>query len=561
MRAPDGRIDELIPPWLFVVRSGWPRLVVALGIPALVCAPLVAYDDAPAVRFGPLLVLAIVIVAGTCGWIATAVASAVVFTSYWYFGVPADHSFRLDDDRNVVALAAMATLCVGITVLVRQIESVVWEVRRLDRLRQNAAKTQAEIRAELEEDRQHLEKVVGISTQLAAARTPTEVADAVLDQLDIPVRPASCSIAVVEDDHLRFLAARNAGPEGLAVLERARLSTTPWLARVLAGEPALVDDREEFAAANPDAGVLLIYPAGSWAVIPFHSNDTVGLLSMHFLVPQPLSSLRRTYSIIAELLANALERAIAEERQANQLAELEGAFAERDRIARTLSTTLLPPTLPTLPGFDGAGWLVPASDDQVAGDFYDLFPVGHGDWVAVLGDVCGKGAEAAAVTSLARYAARATALHDPDPAHVVDVANTALLTDPSDLYCTMVVASYSSLTGELSVTLAGHHNARVISDGKVHRVGQFASPLGYGTRPATSERVPFGPGDAVVLFTDGLIERDPAFGEDELDAFLERGGSASDLAAELLEHAARLDPRRADDIAVLVVSCDPDRDA
>jgi sigma-B regulation protein RsbU (phosphoserine phosphatase) len=340
------------------------------------------------------------------------------------------------------------------------------------------------------------------------------------------------------------------------VIERQALSKSSWMGEVLKGEPALVDDRDAFEEAHPDARVLSIYPTGSWAVIPFHSNETVGLLSMHFLAPQPLSSLRRTYSLISELLANALERAIAEEREARQLAELESAFAERDRIARTLSTTLLPPTLPDLPGFEAAGWLVPASDDQVAGDFYDLFPVGGG-WVAVLGDVCGKGAEAAAVTSLARYAARATALHDPDPAHIADVANTALVTDPSDLYCTMVIGSYSSVTQELSVTLAGHHNARLISDGEVRRVGQFASPLGYGRGPASSEVVPFRPGDVLVLFTDGLIERDPLFGEDELDVYLKRGGSASELASDLLEHAASLDPHRADDIAVLVVSRDP----
>jgi sigma-B regulation protein RsbU (phosphoserine phosphatase) len=518
----------------------------------------VAFDDASALRFGPLLVLALVVVAATGGWVPSGIAAGLVFTAYWFYGLPPARSFRLDDGRNLLALGALGIVCVGITVLVRQIEVVVRDVRNLDQQRQDAAATQAELKEIIERERADLERVVRISAALAAARAPKEVADVVLGHLDIPAWPFTCSVAVVEHDRLRFISARNSDPKGLRALEKVDLRSSPWLTDVFAGSAALVDDRDAFAAEHPDAGVLRLYQTGSWAVIPFHANETVGLLSMHFLAPQPLSAHERTYSLIGELLANALERALAEERQAQQLAELESAFAERDRIARTLSTTLLPPTLPNLPGFDGAGWLVPASDDQVAGDFYDLFPVGQGDWVAVLGDVCGKGAEAAAVTSLARYAARATALHDPDPAHVVDVANTALLTDPSDLYCTMVVASYSSRTEELSVTLAGHHNARVIVDGKVHRVGQFAAPLGYGKNPAISERIPFEPGTAVVLFTDGLIERDPAFGEDELDAFLERGGSATELANDLLEHAASIEPRRADDIAVLVVSRLPD---
>ena len=90
-----------------------------------------------------------------------------------------------------------------------------------------------------------------------------------------------------------------------------------------------------------------------------------------------------------------------EELRLEHLSRLEQAFAERDRIARTLSTTLLPPRLPAPDGFTAAGWVLPAHAGEVAGDFYDLFTVAGGDWIGVLGDVCGKGAEAAAVTSLA----------------------------------------------------------------------------------------------------------------------------------------------------------------
>jgi serine phosphatase RsbU (regulator of sigma subunit) len=554
MRAPDQRIDEVIPSWLLIVRDPWHRVLVALVSPLIFGFPLVAFDDAPALRLGPFLVLGLVVVAATSGWRATAFLASCLFFGYWVLGVPERGSLHLADGRDGLAVGSMAVVCVGITVLIRQIERVVEDVRRLDEERQRIVSTEAAKRETVEEDRDHLAKVVRISTALAGARTPQEVADTVLDLLDIPCWPFSCSVAVVEGHHLRILAARNANPAGLAAIEAADIRNSSWLTDVLRGEAALVDDRAEFAAVHPDAAVLRLYRTGSWAAIPFHSNETVGVLSMHFLAPQSLRSLRSTYSLVAELLANALERAIAEERQAQQLTELEGAFAERDRIARTLSTTLLPPTLPVLPGFDAAAWLVAASDDQVAGDFYDLFPVGQGDWVAVLGDVCGKGAEAAAVTALARYAARATALHDPDPSHIADVANTALVKDESDLYCTMVIASYSSATGELAVSLAGHHQARVITGGEVRRVGTFASPLGYATAPAKVDRVPFQPGDVLVVFTDGMIERDPLFGEDELDVFLKRGGTASDLSRELLEQAAALEPHRKDDIAVLVVS-------
>jgi sigma-B regulation protein RsbU (phosphoserine phosphatase) len=199
--------------------------------------------------------------------------------------------------------------------------------------------------------------------------------------------------------------------------------------------------------------------------------------------------------------------------------------------------------------------LLPARGDEVAGDFYDLFPVGEGDWVAVLGDVCGKGAEAAAVTSLARYAARATALHDPDPGRIADVANTALLRDPSDLFCTMVIVRYSRRAEELQVTLAGHPQARVVSDGGTRRVGTFARPLGLATKDAPVVRVPFGAGDTVAVFTDGVVDRNPAFDEAAVDRLLEEcaGLPATDVAERIRTRLESMEVVRADDAALLVL--------
>ena len=84
---------------------------------------------------------------------------------------------------------------------------------------------------------------------------------------------------------------------------------------------------------------------------------------------------------------------------------------ERAQIARTLQESLLPPQLPTIPGVEvAARYLAAGEGIDVGGDFYDLFDSGSGDWSIVMGDVCGKGADAAALTALARYTLRATAL-------------------------------------------------------------------------------------------------------------------------------------------------------
>jgi sigma-B regulation protein RsbU (phosphoserine phosphatase) len=549
----EGRIDELIPGWLLAVRSPLLRVVVGAGVPALCQIGLDRLTDASASRLGPPLVLVIVTVAATCGWVAATTTGGFVTVLYWYYCVPHVRSFELADGAAVSAVAGMVVLAVGISVLTRQIERAIVDVRGLDEQRQREVELEARTRQVAEHERDLLEKVARLSAALAVARTPQEVAETTLAELDVPARPASCSIALVQGNHLRVLADRGATPGSIRAIERADLAASPWLAEVLTGAPALVDDREAFAADHPEAGVLLLYPRGSWAVLPFRSEATLGLLSLYFLDPQPLSELRWCFTLVAEIVANALERAVAEERQARQLVELESAFAERDRIARTLSTTLLPPTLPTIPGFEASAWLLPARGDEVAGDFYDLFPVGEGDWVAVLGDVCGKGAEAAAVTSLARYAARATALHDPDPARISDVANTALVRDPSDLFCTMVIVRYSAALGELAVTLAGHPQARVVTGGEVQRVGTFARPLGYATSPPEVVRVPFRPGDLVALFTDGVLDRNPSLDEDALEELLAAGGTAAEVAERVRCHLEALPVERPDDAAVLVL--------
>ncbi|MFD1271002.1 PP2C family protein-serine/threonine phosphatase [Streptomyces kaempferi] len=94
-----------------------------------------------------------------------------------------------------------------------------------------------------------------------------------------------------------------------------------------------------------------------------------------------------------------------------------------------------------MPGLDVAAHYHVASADEVGGDFYDLFPLSAGTWGFFLGDVCGKGAAAAAVTSLARYTLRAAAVYNPDPAAVLTNLNTVLnheYHDQDPRFCTVI---------------------------------------------------------------------------------------------------------------------------
>ncbi|MFJ3582934.1 PP2C family protein-serine/threonine phosphatase [Streptomyces sp. NPDC090127] len=195
------------------------------------------------------------------------------------------------------------------------------------------------------------------------------------------------------------------------------------------------------------------------------------------------------------------------------------ADRERDRLqtlASTLQKTLLPPALVNVPGLDVSAHYHLASADEVGGDFYDLFRLAAGTWGMFLGDVCGKGAAAAAVTSLARYTLRAAAVYDPDPAAVLGNLNTVLNheyngADPR--FCTVVFGLLTPDTdrGGFRITLAagGHPPALLMrADGTADYLPTPGGQL-IGVLPdphIATTTVHLAPGDTLLLHTDGLTE-------------------------------------------------------
>jgi serine phosphatase RsbU (regulator of sigma subunit) len=554
---PGERMGEAVPRWLFGVRSAAGQALVAATAATLLVISALAVEDLGRYRPGPLFVLVVVGVATLAGWQAAAVTGAVAWLAFWWGVVAPARSLHLDSTADALAVASMAGVVLGLVALCRRLQRAVVDVRSLDASYRRAVAHQRGARALAERSAADMRSVVQLSTALAAQEGVREVAQTAIDQLVLPAKASSAAVAILRDGTLDVLAAVGVDADSLRKIDRGQLEGSSWLRQVRAGLPVFVDDRAEFERLYPNAKVLELYPSHSWAVVPFRSGETVGVLSLHFDEAQPLSAHSAYLNLCAEILAVALHRAEAFERQSAERADLQAAFAERDRIARTLSTTLLPPRLPRLPGYEIDAWLLPSSADEVAGDFYDVLAVPGGGWVAVLGDVCGKGAEAAAVTALARYAARVAALEDPDPAHIAKVANDALLVDPSDLYCTMVIVHCPAPpSDQLQVALAGHPQPRLVRGREVVRLGQYAAPLGLFDGTVHVEEHAFEPGDMLVLYSDGLIERDDRLDEDALDRRLANLADrrASAVARELQSVLLSLPARHLDDVAVLAIS-------
>ena len=148
-------------------------------------------------------------------------------------------------------------------------------------------------------------------------------------------------------------------------------------------------------------------------------------------------------------------------------------YSERSYIASRLQHSLLPPHLPEVPGMEIAARFRPAGEaNEVGGDFYDIFETARGRWALVIGDVCGKGADAAAVTAIARYTLRAAAMQaEEGPEHALRLLNDVLMQQVSpDRFCTVAYATLDLSDGvaKLSVASGGHPTPLIVrADGRV----------------------------------------------------------------------------------------------
>ncbi|HEX5617424.1 MAG TPA: SpoIIE family protein phosphatase [Solirubrobacteraceae bacterium] len=238
---------------------------------------------------------------------------------------------------------------------------------------------------------------------------------------------------------------------------------------------------------------------------------------------------------------------------------------ERERhIARTLQASLLPQTLPAIDGLDvAARYLAGGEGTVVGGDLYDLFPVDD-EWAIVVGDVCGKGAEAAALTAMVRYTIRAEAAHHASPCEVLRLLNDAILRQFHDgRFCTVLHGRVRVGDGgvRLRVAAAGHPPPLLIRAGGTVEPVTVGGPLLGVIRSVTHEdaAVDLEPGDALVCFTDGVTEgRGPEgmFGDRRLGEVLaaSAGMSAEAIAERVTQAALEFQGGvTQDDLALLVV--------
>jgi len=383
-----------------------------------------------------------------------------------------------------------------------------------------------------------------------------------------------------------------------ALAALARL-LVPWLADwcliEIAGDPAagiaahadpamipaveelagLDDERAASRVARTGVAELATVAAPGWLAAPGDAArlQTLERLGLRSAMVVPLRSRGRTHGVIT--LATSLsdrrydesDLAFASElaRRAATAVDTARLYQDRDQVARTLQRTLLPPTLPDIPFAEIAAIYHPAgAGSEIGGDFYDAFETGDGGWTIAIGDVCGKGAAAAAITGLARHTLRATAFREPSPRAILERLNRALLREVrEESFCTVAAGRLTHHErGALLTASAGGHPAPLVirNDGTVEDATLPGTLLGiYADVDVRDRETVLEPGESVVFYTDGVTEErrgGEQFGEERLRGLLAScaGLSATGIAERIERGVLEFQPvAPADDMAVVVV--------
>ncbi len=425
-------------------------------------------------------------------------------------------------------------------------------------------------RAEAVEARRRLALLAASGPALSASLDYEQTLDGIT-RLLVPEIADWCLLDIVDDDgSVSQLAAAHADPEKdelLASLKEHRKfgeGDPGSPAEVLrTGQSALLPDLpdatfyERALGAGEHLDILLRLEPRSLMCVPLLVRGrTIGAITL------VSSKQDRRYDEEDLLLAENLAYRCA------LAADNARLYSDRSEIARVLQRSLLPPHLPEIPGLEvGAEYLPVGEANEVGGDFYDIINTVEDGWICAIGDVRGKGVEAAAVTALARYTIRAVTLKDDRPSEILTALNEAMLRQlPEDRFCSAACVRLEPQDDSpgvgVDVSRAGHPPPLVVrAGGSVEEVGCPGKVLGvFADAELADTSLRLMPSETLVLYTDGVTEaRSPDghfFGEGRLRHLLR---SCSDCDAQTLARRIKSvalefqegDPR--DDLAVLVL--------
>jgi serine phosphatase RsbU (regulator of sigma subunit) len=340
--------------------------------------------------------------------------------------------------------------------------------------------------------------------------------------LAVPSIADWCGVDLVDDAGCRRqVVVAHPDPKKLALAERLREYDPPEInpgqalgAAIATGEPQLyadITDEMLELAAQDEEHLRLLRAVGmrSVLIVPMRTGGrTVGAMTL----VSAESGRRFTDEDVRFAQQVATRAAVAVEH-----ARL---YTQRSQIAATLQQSLLPEALPEIEGWEVASLYRPArsgEEVEVGGDFYDAFKSERG-WIILIGDVTGKGIEAAAMTSLVRHGARFVGEQLPEPAGILARLHEALRRQPTLSLCSALCLRIEG--DHVCFASAGHPLPLVVTDDGVQTVGRAGPVLGaFRDSEWPTDELVMAPDQALLLYTDGVTDTvgsDGRFGEQRL---------------------------------------------
>jgi len=366
------------------------------------------------------------------------------------------------------------------------------------------------------------------------------------------------SVTIVDEERIWFKACQG--------LDATEIPREPGLcaSAIMQDEPYVISDglTDLRTAHNPlvhgELGVRF------YAAAPIITHDGHRLGTVNVIDTKPRAITERDMLTLRELAAivmDELELRLAAIRDVSRAVSQQ---RRAEKLARTLQRSLSPPHLPAIAGLDVAVHFEPFAEEEVGGDFYDLFPLSPGRAGFFLGDVCGKGAEAAGVTSLARYTMRTAAMLATGPEAVLANLNSALLLEkagPGSLrLCTAVYGEIDLGDPVAAVTLAvaGHPSPVIVrADGSTDVTAGHGTILGAFEDPAfETYDCELHPGDTLVLYSDGILDAEIDGRRVEEERLAELLSGREQAGAQALVDGLRgtlLGTRLRDDVAIMAL--------
>ncbi|HVT20572.1 MAG TPA: SpoIIE family protein phosphatase [Mycobacteriales bacterium] len=386
------------------------------------------------------------------------------------------------------------------------VEAVIRQLRELSAGRESAPVVAFETRmldeiqrlAILQRITDRAARLQRVTAALARTRTPADVADVVVSEGVLALGAAGGGLLVPDEDgeHIAVPGAVGYGEELVGALREERLDAPlPAATALRTGEPVWLESRAERDRQYPDLRGLEARAVSMCAVPLRAGGRTLGALRFSF-------SSRRLFDDDEREFVLALAAQTAQ-----TLLRTETYAAER-QAALNLQRALLPQQTATIPGWTVAAHYSPAGQEEAGGDFYDVIPLERSRVAAVVGDVMGRGVEAAASMAQTRAMIRAYAVDDPDPASVLTKVDRYFHVLDTVQLVTALYLLIDTETGEVTIATAGHLPPFVYRDGSAELASvEVGTPFGIEAGPRESTVLCLPRGTGLVAFTDGLVER------------------------------------------------------